>query len=222
MSGRRDVWRIRAGLLCFAATGPLSLGGLILRGPITDQRADPAGWAALAVSDHFQHAWLLLIPSLVLQILGWAALWGFTRGGRAEAPAFWGFVLGVIGNGFWLPSAGVLALVSPALGALWQSGVPAAVEVLNAGLFGPISLPIMAFSAVGLLASSALVAVAIWRDPRLPRWAAVPYALHALCLTFAAPISYEVERMGGALLLISTAAVALAAWRAAGSEDRPG
>jgi len=206
-------WRVRAGIALFALAGPLSLGGLLLRGPIVDQSVDPARWAAVASSSSFVAAWYLLLPSLVVQMLGFAALARFTENGPAGRAGFWGFVLGVLGNGLWLPSAGVLALASPSLAALHLAGDPGAVGVLNAALFGPAALPAMAVSAVGLLGGSLAFAWAIWRTPGLPRWAALPYALHALCLTFLAPLSYAVELTGGALLLVSSAAVALAVWR---------
>lgn len=206
-------WRLRTGIALFALAGPLSLGGLLLRGPIVDQSVDPARWAAVAAAPGFAAAWYLLLPSLVVQMLGFAALARFTEGAPGARAGFWGFVLGVLGNGLWLPSAGVLALTSPGLAGLYLAGQPGAVEVLNAALFGPVALPAMAVSAIGLLGGSLCFALAIWRNPALPSWAAIPYAVHALCLTFLAPLSYKVELLGGALLLISTAAVARAVWR---------
>lgn len=212
----RDAWRIKAGMACFALAGPLSVIGLYMRGPIIDQRFAPDAWAAGSATDSFALSWVFLLPNLIMQILGWIALWGAMRQSRFEGLAFWGMVLSIVGNGLFLPHTGVIAFVTPSLAELYLEGRTELVDVANQGLFGPLSLPFLIGSAFGLLAGAICHGLLVWREPSLPSWAALPYVLHALFLTFVAPHAYALEYTGGVLLLVSSAAIALAVWRTIG------
>jgi hypothetical protein len=74
-------------------------------------------------------------------------------------------------------------------------------------------LPLLIASAFALLGGALLTALAIWRSPLLPSWAAPLYAVHALCLTFFAQVHFALEFSGGPLLLASAIGIAAAVWR---------
>jgi hypothetical protein len=210
---RRDAARIRLGILCLLASGVFSAIGLPLRGPIVLPGEDPQRWAEVALLPTHDLAWAILLPSLVIQLFGFLALWAYVRDTREDALAFWGMVLSIAGNGLFLPSTGILAFSDPRVAPLVQAGVPGALEVATSGVSGALSGAILAGSGLLLLAGSVLVSLVLWRSPRLPRWTAVPYLLHALALTIVAPQSYLLERAGGVLLLVVAGAITLRVWR---------
>lgn len=210
---RRVRTRTRLGIIFLFASGVLSVVGLQLRGPIIDQKTDPERFVAGALSPRHDAAWALLLTSLVLQPFGWFALWLHLRDAREERAVFWGTVLSTAGNGFFLPTAGVLAFTSPAVGRLYRAGTESAVEVADEGITGRLALPLLMGSAGLLVGGAALHSLALWRSPKLPRWTALPYLWHALALTFVAPRSYKAERSGGLALLLTSAAITRAVWR---------
>ena len=210
---RRVRSRTRLGILCLLASGILSVVGLQLRGPIVDQKTDPESFVDSALSRKQPWAWALLLTSLVVQPFGWLALWAFVRNTRDERSGFWGMVLSTAGNGFFLPTAGVLAFTTPAVGRLYRSGTKPAIDIADEGITGRLGLPFLMGSAALLLAGSCLHGLLLWRSPKLPRWTAVPYVWHALALTFVAPRSYKAERSGGLALLVTSAAITRAVWK---------
>ncbi len=210
---RRVRSRTRLGILWLLASGVLSVVGLQLRGPIVDQKVDPEGFVDGALSSRQPWAWALLLTSLVVQPFGWFALWGFVRETREERAGFWGTILSTAGNGFFLPTAGVIAFTSPAVGRLYRSGIPSALNIADDGITGRLSRPFLMGSAALLMVGSCLHGVVLWRSPKLPRWTAVPYVWHALALTFVAPRSYRAERSGGLALLVTSFAITRSVWR---------
>ncbi len=214
----KDIYRIRAGLLCLVASGVLSVIGLTLRGPIIDQAIAPAAFSQSAVAASFGVAWCFLLPSLCIQCFGWLALYAALKDTAHDSLAFWAMVTSISGNLLFLPFAGVIAFVTPEVGRQWLAGSHQAIEIANAGLAGPLALPFLILSAVLLLAGSVLVGILVWRAPGYPRWTAVPYIYHALALTFLAPLSYPAEYAGGLMLLLTSVAIARAAWIAVAAQ----
>ena len=103
---------VRLGIICLLASGILSVVGLRLRGPIVDQARRPDEYVENALSPTHDLAWAMLLPSLIVQMFGWLALWEYLRGTPEERLAFWGMALSVAGNSFFLPSVGVIAFAS--------------------------------------------------------------------------------------------------------------
>jgi hypothetical protein len=209
----KDTFRIRLGILCLLASGVLSAIGLPLRGPIVLPGQDPARWAEVAQIATHDLAWAILLPSLVIQLFGFFALWAYVRGTREDGLAFWGMVLSIAGNGLFLPSTGILAFSDPMVAPLVQAGVPGALEIATSGVSSGLAGAILATSGILLLIGSVLMTIVLWRSPKLPRWTAIPYLLHAFALTIVAPQSYLLEKVGGVLLLAATAGITLAVWR---------
>jgi hypothetical protein len=128
--------------------------------------------------------------------------------------------LSIIGNGLFLPIAGIVALTAPMVAKLYTEGNQAVVAIADSAIFGPLALPFLIASAFALLFGAALTALVLWRSPLLPRWTAIPYFLHGLCLTFFAQVHFALEFSGGPLLLASAIGIAAAVWRHTG-EARP-
>lgn len=216
----RDAARIRAGILCLLASGVLSAIGLPLRGPIVLPGEDPARWAEVALLPTHDLAWAILLPSLVIQLFGFLALYAFVKDTREDGFAFWGMVLSIAGNGLFLPSTGMLAFADPEIARQVQAGHAGALAISSSAIESSLGGAILAASGIVLLVGSVLITLVLWRSPLLPRWTAIPYLLHALALTLVAPFSYLVERAGGVLLLIVTAGIAQAVWRGTRPEAR--
>lgn len=209
---RRDALRVRTGILFLLASGVFSTIGLPLRGPIVLPEDDPALWARVALMDTHDLAWALLLPSLVIQCFGFLALYAYVADTQQDGIAFWGAMLSIAGNGLFLPFAGILAFVDPAIAQLYQAGDTGVLAVASAGVQAPLSGALLALSGLLLLAGSILVSLLLWRSPLLPTWTALPYFYHALALTVLAPLSYAVERSGALVLLVVTIAIARAVW----------
>lgn len=209
----RDVTRIRLGILCLLISGVISAVGLPLRGPIVLPTEDPVRWAEVALLPTHDLAWAILLPSLVIQIFGFFALYAYVKDTREDGLAFWGTILSIAGNGLFLPSTGILAFADPEIARLVQTGNTAVLPISSSGIESGLGGAILAASGIVLLVGSVLVSWLLWRSPRLPRWTAPLYLLHALALTILAPLSYTIERAGGVLLLIVTAAITASVWR---------
>jgi hypothetical protein len=200
------------GALCFLASGILSMVGLILRGPIIDQAVQPEAFSQAAVSSRHVMAWSLLLPSLVVQMFGFMGVFAFLSRSKGDRWAFHGMWMSVAGNGFFLPFAGIIAFITPAVAKLYLEGRPEVIDIANAGLAGGFAMPFFILSAALLLVGSIAFGVAIWVSGTLPKWSAVPYVIHALMLTFVAPFAYPLELSGGVLLLLTTAWITWAIW----------
>ena len=214
---RRDLRRIRVGMLGVLLPGVLSVIGLQLRGPIVDPEKFPDLFATVSLSTTHYAAWSLLLPSLVIQCFGWLALYHWLRDTAQERLAFWGTMLSMGGNLLFLPSVGVLAFISAEAAGLYTAGNQAALQIVVQGIQGPFALPFLMGSGLMLLAGVVLFTIVLWKSPKLPRWTAVPYLLHSLCLTIIAPQSYALERVGGLLLLIVSLAISIRVWRDTGA-----
>lgn len=217
MESRRN-FRIRLGALCFLASGILSMVGLIVRGPIIDQAVNPEAFSQAAVSSRHVLAWSMLLPSLVIQMFGFMGVFAFMARTKADRWAFHGMWMSVAGNGLFLPFAGIIAFITPAVARLYLAGQPEVIDIANAGLAGGFAMPFFILSAALLLIGSIAFSVAIWISGTLPKWSAVPYAIHALMLTFVAPFAYPLELTGGVLLLLTTAWITWAIWKQTGTE----
>ncbi|MCL4791040.1 MAG: hypothetical protein KJ040_03210 [Gammaproteobacteria bacterium] len=212
-------------MLCFLASGIISAVGLPLRGPIVLPGENPELWAEVAQLSTHDLAWAILLPSLVIQMFGFIALYAFVKDTREDGLAFWGAMLSIAGNGLFLPSTGILAFADPVIARLVQAGTTEALAISSSGIESGVGGVILAASGLTLLAGSLLITLLLWRSPLLPRWTAIPYLAHALALTILAPLSYTIERAGGILLLIVTVAITLSVWKHTGSAtgaDVPG
>ena len=218
MSLSRDRRRIRLGIALLVVSGLMTIAGLALRGPnpVDGHGLDVPAFIAVSQAATHDLTWAILLLNLVIQPFAWIALWAFLRGTGEERAAFWGMVLSIAGNCLFLPIAGIIALTAPMVAGLYAAGNPSVIIIAQDAIFGPLALPFLIASAFALLIGAGLTALAIWRSPLLPGWAALPYLLHGLCLTFFAQVHFALEFMGGPLLLASALGIAAAVWRNTG------
>ena len=217
-SAPRDILRIRLGIALLVVSGVMTVAGLALRGPnpVDGHGLDVAAFVAVSLAPTHALTWAILLSNLTVQIFAWMALWAFLRDTPEEPLAFWGMVLSIIGNGLFLPIAGIVALTAPMVARLYREGNEAVIAIADSAIFGPLALPFLIASAFALLFGAALTALVLWRSPLLPSWTAIPYFLHGLCLTFFAQVHFALEFSGGPLLLASALGIAAAVWRHTG------
>ena len=215
MMTSRDTRRIRTGMVMFVVSGMLTIAGLALRGPnpVDGHGLDATAFVAVSLAPTHNFTWTFLLLNLTVQIFAWLALWAYLRETDQEPIAFWGMVLSIIGNGLFLPIAGIIALTAPMVAQLYQTGTPEALTIADSAIFGPLALPFLIMSAFALFFGAGLTALAIWRSATLPSWAAPLYFVHGLCLTFFAQVHYALEFSGGPLLFVSALAIAVAVWK---------
>jgi hypothetical protein len=199
----------------------MTVVGLALRGPnpVDGHGLDVEAFVKVSQAPTHELTWAILLLNLTVQIFAWIALWAFVRGTKEERLAFWGMVLSIIGNGLFLPIAGIIALTAPMVATLYSEGNEAVIAVANSAIFGPLALPFLSASAFALLFGAGLTALVLWRSALLPRWTAIPYFLHGLCLTFFAQVHFALEFSGGPLLLASALGIAFAVWRQTGDQN---
>jgi hypothetical protein len=212
------------GISLLVVSGLMTVAGLALRGPnpVDGHGLDVTAFVEVSLAPTHALTWAILLSNLTLQIFAWLALWAFLRDTREERLAFWGMVLSIIGNGLFLPIAGIVALTAPMVARLYSEGNGAVIAIADSAIFGPLALPFLIASAFALLFGAALTALVLWRSPLLPRWTAIPYFLHGLCLTFFAQVHFALEFSGGPLLLASALGIAAAVWRHTGQTQPTG
>lgn len=189
----------------------LTLAGLFLRGPLVTSTADPQAFAESVASPGNLIAETFLPLSLVLQIFGFLGIHTYLRPSAPRA-SFWGMTLSILGNGLFLPFAGLFAFAMPIVGKLYLAGNADALEVASLALGPGTGFAYLIASAFALTAGGILFAIAMWKSD-LPRWLAVIYVVQAFGLSFGASIHYAFEQTGGALLVIFSLVFGMRLWR---------
>jgi hypothetical protein len=85
--------------------------------------------------------------------------------------------------------------------------------VFQATFTNPLSLGLLGVTSVTALIGTLLFAIAIWRDGRLPEWAAVGWALRGLLLVISGPGLFATELLGTVLALIVGCVIAWYGWQ---------
>ncbi len=216
----QDLFRIRAGAVALFASGVLTAVGLYFRGPILDIATETEAFMRAASSPSHFLAQTILLPNLVIQLYGFWALYAFLAHTSVDRPAFWGAVLCIAANGFFLPFAGIIAFISPPVANLYLQGNTEVIQVFDLGLRSAFAVPFLAGSAWLLLLGTLSFSIAIWRSNTLPRFAAVLFFLHSIGIGLGAPFSYALEYTGAFMLLVSATWLAWAIWRETGRQIR--
>ena len=190
----------------------LTLVGLFLRGPLVTSAADAQAFAQSVSSPGNLIAETFLPLSLILQLFGFLGMYAYLQPAAPRA-AFWGMVASILGNGLFLPFAGVFAFAMPVVGKLYLSGYSDSLRVAELALGPGPGLAYLFASAFALTLGGILFAVALWKTDGLPHWLPVIYLVQAFCLSFGASIAYGFEQLGGALLLLFSIAFGLKLWR---------
>jgi hypothetical protein len=198
-----EAARIRWGMLAVAASGVVTGGTILVRGPFADPAFDPAAFAEIAGSTRFVVYSVGTVIGVLLGVYGFIALYAYLAStARAVARlAFWGMVFNV-GLVLLVPSLGVYAFAGPPVSELYQVDPQRAIALAK-GFGGGAYLPLILIQAVAYCVGSLLFGIAIWRSRTLPRWAGVLFFLQAPLIQFVPLISYAGEILGALMLAVS-------------------
>jgi len=156
-------------------------------------------------------AHLLAMVAFVLLPFGMLALYAYLRAGLTERRAFRALAWSLAGIALIMPMLGFETYVFPILGSLYLAGTTAIAPVVGLIYLGPaivIFLLGLLFLAIGVV----YLALAIWRDSRLPRWAGVLFAI-GLALWFP-PFPRAVRIIDGFFIGLGGLWLASSMWRA--------
>lgn len=206
--------KLRLGALALMLSALLTLGGLFLRGPLITNVSDAQAFAQSVASSNNRIAEIFLPLSLVIQLYGFLGMYAFLESPATQKSSFWGMVFSLLGNGLFLPFAGVFAFAMPIVGKLYLEGKTDALQVAALTLAPGTGFFYLIASALALTAGAALFAVAMWKSG-LPRWLAGMYFIQALCLSFGASVAYAFEVTGGILLLVFSIVFGMKMWNEA-------
>jgi hypothetical protein len=193
--------KLRWGAFALILSAVLTLGGLLLRGPLITDLSDAQAFAESVASPNNQIAETFLPLSLIVQLFGFLGMYIYLDKPETQKTNFWAMVLSILGNGLFLPFAGVFAFAMPIVGKLYLAGEAGVLEVAAQTLGPGTGFAYLIASAFALTAGSVLFAMTMWRQG-LPRWLPIIYVIQAFCLSFGASIAYAFELTGGVLLLI--------------------
>ena len=162
-------------------------------------------------------AHLLAMVAFVLLPFGMLALYAYLRAGLTERRAFRALAWSLAGIALIMPMLGFETYVFPILGSLYLAGTTAIAPVVGLIYLGPaivIFLLGLLFLAIGVV----YLALAIWRDSRLPRWAGVLFAI-GLALWFP-PFPRAVRIIDGFFIGLGGLWLASSMWRSAEEAQR--
>lgn len=214
--------RVRLFLWALPLAGLLFTIGIILRGPSLDPSLEPDRFAQAAVAAGAATAWLIIFIGMVLELLGFGALYTYLADDTSERPAFWGMIFSLIGVALILPLMGFMGLAAPVVGRLYLQGQPEVMSVAVVMAADGPALVVAGVSGLTYIAGSILFAVALWRQGNVPKWLIIAYALQAPLLSFAALFSFAAELLGAVLLVASSGWIVWRARQAMPAEEGTG
>jgi hypothetical protein len=192
----------------------LTLSGLLLRGPLIVETSDAQAFAESVASPNNLIAETFLPLSLIIQLFGFLGLYAYLDSPATQKSSFWGMVFSILGNGLFIPFAGVFAFAIPIVGQLYLAGNPDVIRVAALTLAPPSTgFFYLIASAFALTIGAVLFAVAMWKTNNMPRWLPIIYVIQAFGLSFGASIHYTFEMTGGILLVVFSVIFALKMWR---------
>ena len=203
---------LRWAAFALVASALLTLGGLLLRGALITDLTDPLSFANSVSSKNNLIAETFLPWSLVLQLFGFLGLYAYLNQTEFQKITFWGMVFSILGNGLFLPFAGVFAFAVPIAGKLYLDGNTDALQVAALTLAPGVGFAYLIASAFALTAGSALFALSMWKHG-LPRWLALIYFIQAFALSFGASTHYGFELSGGILLTVFSLNIGAKMWK---------
>lgn len=205
--------KLRWGAFALLSSAILTLSGLLLRGPLIIDTANAQAFAESAASPNNLVAETFLPLSLVIQVFGFLGMYAYLEGPATQKSAFWGMVFSILGNGLFLPFAGVFAFATPIIGKLYLAGNTAVIQVAELTLGPGTGFAYLIASAFALIIGAILFAIAMWKINDFPRWMPVIYVIQAFGLSFGASIAYGFEIMGGILLMVFSIMFVLKVWK---------
>lgn len=215
--------KLRLGAFALIISALLTLGGLFLRGPLIIDVSDAQAFAESAASSNNLIAETFLPLSLIIQLFGFLGIYLYLESASLLANSrtvqnravlnFWAMILSILGNGLFLPFAGVFAFAMPIVGKLYLAGSTDVIKVAEQTLGPGTGFAYLIASAFALTIGAVLFAVVMWKTPTLPRWLPMIYFVQAFCLSFGASLGYPFEVTGGILLLIFSIVFGMKMWK---------
>jgi hypothetical protein len=205
--------KLRLGAAALILSALLTLGGLLLRGPLITDLSDAQAFARSAASANNLIAETFLPLSLVIQLFGFLGIYIYLDKPESQKTGFWGMVLSILGNGLFLPFAGVFAFAMPIVGKLYLNGNMDVIKVAEVTLGPGTGFAYLIASAFSLTIGAVLFARAMWKTNDIPRWLPVVYVLQAFCLSFGASIGYPFEVTGGIFLFLFSVVFGMRMWK---------
>ena len=207
-----DQTRLRLGATALILSALLTLGGLYLRGPLLTDTSNAQVFAESVASPNNLIAETFLPLSLVIQLFGFLGMYAYLDSAATQKSSFWGMVFSILGNGLFLPFAGVFAFAIPIVGKLYLAGDADVIQVAALALAPGTGFFYLIASAIALTIGAVLFGIAMWKRQNLPRWLPVIYVAQALGLSFGASIAYVLEVTGGILLLVFSTVFGVKMW----------
>jgi hypothetical protein len=211
--------RIRLGLIALFSSNLLGLASVFLRGPFVDPSVNPTLLAQGATTTYLPAA-LLGMAGVILQALGFMALYAYLAQGPAERPAFLGMILSVLGGWLTLTLIGVFAFAFPAIGQAYLQGQTSVIAIAVA-IGGAAFLTVAVLSGIASTTGAILFSVAFWRQGEFTKWAVVLYAASVPLFYFAPPAPYAVEVAGFILFTVASTVIILRIWQQLSSGTKP-
>jgi hypothetical protein len=191
--------KLRWGAFALLLSAGLTVAGLYLRGPLVIDTSDARAFAESVVSPNNLFAETFLPLSLIIQLFGFLGMYAYLNKTETKS-SFWGMVFSLLGNGLFIPFAGVFAFAMPVVGKLYLDGNTDVIAVAQQTLGPGIGFAYLIASAFALMAGAILFAVSM-RKNGLPVWIPVIYVIQAFGLSFGASLAYPIEVSSGVLLL---------------------
>ncbi|HYP46915.1 MAG TPA: hypothetical protein VEQ66_17180 [Propionibacteriaceae bacterium] len=193
-----------------------ALVGYGARAAEPDQVSNPEDWAVfVSTTAYFVEHLLGNVVGGALAIFGAFALGAYLAGSRGSAFALWGMTLAISGHVLFTVPGVVSTFVTPAIGHAYLAGNQAALTIE----FSPVLMAVFGLALVLALVGNLLLAAAMWRSDRLPRWPGLLWAAGTVIFyLFGAVLglvttgaSLPTQPVGAAILVIAGVAIA---WRA--------
>jgi hypothetical protein len=207
--------RVRLGALALGLSARLLTAFPLVRPFFALDPRSPGETLAVASASVTSARWvaahLLAMLAFVLLLFGMLALYAYLRAGLMEPRALRGLAWSLAGIALIMPMLGFETYVLPVLGRLYLAGTTGVAPIVGLIYLGPaivVFLLGLLFLAIGVV----YLAVAIWQDSRLPRWAGVLFAI-GLALWFP-PFPRAVRIIDGFFIGLGGLWLASSMWRA--------
>jgi hypothetical protein len=205
--------KLRLGAAALLVSSILTLSGLLLRGPLIINVSNPQIFAESVSSLNNLIAETILPLSLIIQLFGFLGIYASLDKPEIQKINFNGLMFSILGNGLFLPFAGVFAFAMPIIGKLYLEGNTEVIHVAALTLGSGTGFAYLIASAFALTGGAILFAIVMWKAGGTPRWVSFVYIIQAFCLSFGASIGYAFEMTGGVLLFIFSVVFGIRMWK---------
>ncbi len=175
-----NLTRVRMGALALGMSALLLTAFPLVRPFFPLDPNSPNETLAIASASITSVPWvvahLLAMLAFVLLSFGMLTLYAHLRAGSVEPRALRALVWSLAGIALIMPMLGFETHVLPILGRLYLAGTTGVAPVVALIYLGP-AIVVFLLGLLCLAIGAVYLAVAIWQDGRLPRWAGVLFAI---------------------------------------------